>query len=86
MPPSWQRWDVNMPIKKRIAMKDQSKIEAIIADQKRILVRNRQSLFQYARQAVEKDNPAAESIMADLLEVNVRARNRIEMLRDLQGK
>jgi hypothetical protein len=75
-----------MPIKKRIAMKDQSKIEAIIADQKRILVRNRQSLFQYARQAVEKDNPVAESIMADLLEVNVRARNRIEMLRDLQGK
>ena len=67
-------------------MKDQSKIEAIIADQKRILVRNRQSLFQYARQAVGKDNPAAESIMADLLEVNVRARNRIEMLRDLQGK
>ncbi|WP_418695429.1 hypothetical protein [Alistipes communis] len=67
-------------------MKDQSKIEAIIADQKRILVRNRQSLFQYARQAVEKDNPVAESIMADLLEVNVRARNRIEMLRDLQGK
>lgn len=66
-------------------MKDQSKIEAIIADQKRILVRNRQSLFQYARQAVEKDNPVAESIMADLLEVNVRARNRIEMLRDLQG-
>ena len=67
-------------------MKDQSKIEAIIADQKRILVRNRQSLFQYARQAVEKDNPVAESIMADLLEVNVRAHNRIEMLRDLQGK
>ena len=51
-------------------MKDQSKIEAIIADQKRILVRNRQSLFQYARQAVEKDNPAAESMMADLLADN----------------
>jgi len=67
-------------------MKDQSKIEAIIADQKRILVRNRQSLFQYARQAVEKDNPAAESMMADLLADNVRTRNRIEMLRDLQGK
>ena len=67
-------------------MKDQSKIEAIIADQKRILVRNRQSLFQYARQAVEKDNPAAESMMADLLADNVRARNRIEMLRALQGK
>lgn len=67
-------------------MKDQSKIEAIIADQKRILVRNRQSLFQYARQAVEKDNPVAESMMADLLADNVRARNRIEMLRDLQGK
>ena len=52
-------------------MKDQSKIEAIIADQKRILVRNRQSLFQYARQAVEKDNPSAESMMADLLADNV---------------
>lgn len=67
-------------------MKDQSKIEAIIADQKRILVRNRQSLFQYAHQAVEKYNPSAESMMADLLADNVRARNRIEMLRDLQGK
>lgn len=67
-------------------MKEQSKIEALIADQKRILVQNRQSLFLYARQVVEQENPVAESMMADLLADNARARNRIEMLLDLQGE
>ncbi len=66
-----------------IKVKEQSKIETLIADQKRILVKNRQSLFLYARQAVEQDDPVAESMMADLLSDNARARNRIEMFRDI---